>query len=48
MFIPSTAADCCEDAAAVEAFDAFFPPKEKAWAPSQEEFYIYSHSSVVR
>lgn len=48
MYIPSTAADCCEDAAAVEAFDATFPPKEKAWAPSQEEFYIYSHSSVVR
>ena len=48
MYIPSTAADCCEDAAAVEAFDATFPPKEKAWMPSQEEFYIYSHSSVVR
>ncbi|MBE6658609.1 MAG: N-acetyltransferase [Ruminococcaceae bacterium] len=48
MYIPSTAADCCEDTAAVEAFDATFPPKEKAWAPSQEEFYIYSHSSVVR
>ena len=47
-FIPSTAADCCEDAAAVEAFDATFPPKEKKWRPSQEEFYIYSHSSVVR
>jgi len=48
MFIPSTAADCCEDSAAVEAFDATFPPREKAWMPSQEEFYIYSHSSVVR
>ncbi len=48
MYIPSTAADCCEDTAAVEAFDAAFPPKEKAWMPSQEEFYIYSHSSVVR
>ena len=48
MFIPSTAADCCEDTAAVEAFDATFPPKEKKWMPSQEEFYIYSHSSVVR
>lgn len=23
-------------------------PKEKKWMPSQEEFYIYSHSSVVR
>ena len=48
MYVASTAADCCEDTAAVEAFDATFPPKEKAWAPSQEEFYIYRHSSVVR
>ncbi len=48
MYIASTAADCCEDIAAVEAFDATFPPKEKKWMPSQEEFYIYSHSSVVR
>ena len=48
MYIPSTAADCCEDAEAVEAFDKSFPKKEKKWMPSQEEFYIYSHSSVVR
>ncbi len=48
MYIPSTAADCCDNTAAVEAFDATFPPKEKRWMPSQEEFYIYSHSSVVR
>ncbi|MBQ8566156.1 MAG: N-acetyltransferase, partial [Clostridia bacterium] len=48
MYIPSTAADCCEDISAVEAFDATFPHKEKKWMPSQEEFYIYSHSSVVR
>ena len=48
MYIPSTAADCCEDTAASEAFDASFPPREKKWMPSQEEFYIYSHSSVVR
>ena len=48
MYIPSTATDCCEDTAAVETFDATFPPKEKKWMPSQEEFYIYSHSSVVR
>ncbi len=48
IYIPSAAADCCEDTAAVESFDATFPPKEKAWAPSQEEFYIYSRSSVVR
>lgn len=48
LYIPSTAADCCEDTAAVEAFDKSFPPKEKAWKPSQEEFYIYRNSSVVR
>ena len=48
MYIPSTAADCCENTDAVEAYDATFPPKEKKWMPSQEEFYIYSHSSVVR
>ena len=48
MYIPSTAADCCEDTEAVAAFDADFPPMEKKWMPSQEEFYIYSHSSVVR
>ena len=47
-YLPSTAADCCEDTASVEIFDATFPPKEKKWMPSQEEFYIYSHSSVVR
>ena len=48
MYIPSTAADCCEDVDAVEIFDNTFPKKEKKWMPSQEEFYIYSHSSVVR
>ena len=48
MYIPSTAADCCEDADAVASFDQTFPEKEKKWMPSQEEFYIYSHSSVVR
>jgi hypothetical protein len=40
MYIPSTAA--------VAEFDATFTPKEKKWMPSQEEFYIYKHSSVVR
>ena len=48
MYIPSTAADCCDDSTAVEAFDATFPSKKKKWMPSQEEFYIYRHSSVVR
>ena len=48
MYVPSSAADCCDDVGAVAAFDATFPEKEKKWMPSQEEFYIYSHSSVVR
>ena len=48
LYIPSTAADCCEDQEAVKDFDRTFPPKEAKWMPSQEEFYIYSHSSVVR
>jgi hypothetical protein len=48
MYIPSNASDCCEDACAVEAFDSTFPPKEKLWMPSQEEFYIYRNSSVIR
>ncbi len=30
----------------VAEFDRSFPPKEKGWMPSQEKFYIYSHSSV--
>ena len=47
-YLPSNASDCLEDTAAVEAFDATFPPKAKEWRPSQEEFYIYKNSSVVR
>lgn len=27
-------------------FDAEFPPKIKAWKPSQEEFFIHSHSVI--
>ena len=38
---------CCEYEEAVERFDAEFPPKEKAWQPSQEEFYIHSHSAIA-
>ena len=34
QFIPSDADACCEDMDAVEAFDAAFPIKEKAWQPS--------------
>lgn len=45
-FFESEVCSCCEDAEAVAAFDADFPPKEKKWQPSQEEFYIHSHSSL--
>lgn len=37
----------CADEKAVESFDSLFPPKVKAWQPSQEEFYIHSHSSIT-
>ena len=47
-YLPSSAEDCCADQEAVDAFDAGFPPKEKGWQPSQEEFYIHSHSMIVR
>ncbi len=44
----STAEECCSDLDAVAEFDAGFPPKEKAWQPSQEEFFIHSHSVIVQ
>ncbi len=48
QYHPSSVDSLCEDADAVAAFDALFPPKEKAWQPSQEVFYIQSHSAIVR
>jgi len=45
-YLECDAAECCADTEAVEHFDAEFPPKEKAWRPSQEEFYIHSHSRL--
>lgn len=38
----------CDDEKLVEEYDKKFPPKEKAWQPSQEEFYIHSHSIINR
>ena len=38
----------CNDEKAVDDYDKHFPPKVKAWQPSQEEFYIHSHSVIVR
>ncbi len=38
----------CEDEATVKEYDKLFPPMKKAWQPSQEEFYIHSHSVIAR
>ena len=46
FYHPSDVDKPCEDTAAVEEFDKSFPPKVKAWQPSQEEFYIHSHSVI--
>lgn len=37
----------CDDENAVEEYDKLFPPKVKAWQPSQEEFYIHCHSAIT-
>lgn len=34
------------DKTQIDKFDANFKPKEKRWQPSQEEFYIVSHSNI--
>lgn len=47
-FHPSPVEQVCEDETAVAEFDSAFEPKEKRWQPSQEEFYIYSHSVINR
>ena len=36
----------CADEKLVDEYDKLFPPKTKAWQPSQEEFYIHSHSII--
>lgn len=45
-FHESTFGEVCADEDAVAAFDATFPVKRKCWQPSQEEFYIHSHSVI--
>ena len=42
----SDASAPCADEEAVEKFDKLFPPKEKGYRPSQEEFFIHSHSCL--
>lgn len=46
VFHESSVGALCRDRDAVEKFDALFPPKEKQWQPSQEAFYIHSHSVI--
>lgn len=48
LYQGSSAETACADREAVARFDAAFPPKEEGWQPSQELFYIYSHSGIVR
>ena len=46
FYYPNDADAPCADTEAVAEFDKQFPPKEKKWQPSQEEFYIHSHSVI--
>lgn len=48
LYQGSSAENLCADEQEAARFDAGFLPKEKGWQPSQELFFIYSHSSVVR
>lgn len=45
-FRESNASEPCNNKEAVDEFDLQFSPKEKKWQPTQEEFYIYSHSKI--
>lgn len=45
-YYSSPVEELANDAEALEKFDAQFPPKEKKWQPSQEEFFIHSHSML--
>ncbi|WP_295085962.1 N-acetyltransferase [Ruminococcus sp.] len=47
-YYPSDVDTPCDDEEAVAKFDSQFPPKIKGWQPSQEEFYIHSHSVINR
>lgn len=48
LYQGSSAENLCADEQEAARFDAGFPTKEKGWQPSQELFFIYSHSSIVR
>lgn len=42
----SPVCEMLNDEEKINLFDAEFPPKIKAWQPSQEEFFIHSHSII--
>ncbi len=42
----SSVFELLDDKEKLEKFDAEFPPKIKAWQPSQEEFFIHSNSVI--
>ncbi|MBR3639100.1 MAG: N-acetyltransferase, partial [Clostridia bacterium] len=46
FFRESSFDEALSDDEAVAAFDSSFPHKEKTWRPSQEAFYIMSHSVI--
>ena len=46
IYHSNNADEPCNDEDAVEKYDKLFSKKEKAWQPSQEEFYIHSHSVI--
>ncbi len=46
FYYPSEVESLCDDTEAVAEFDRLFPPKQKKWQASQEEFYIHSHSVI--
>ena len=46
FYYPSDVDKPCDDEEAVAEFDKLFPQKEKDWQPSQEEFFIHSHSVI--
>lgn len=46
FYHPNNADEPCSNADAVAEFDNLFPPKVKAWQPSQEEFFIHSNSVI--
>lgn len=47
FYHPNDADAPCDDEDAVAEYDKLFPPKEKKWQPSQEEFFIHSHSTIT-